>query len=273
MECFEAEAARRDDPTLRLRWLHTQRLLERRELLDGVPLLCCACREVTRIVPALPTNPIDCREGLLCERCGMSARQRAGIAMLEAIAGQEDRIYVTEQSTRLYAWMQAHYPRVHGSEFEPGEGRRAAMAEYLSSLGGHGEIAYEDVTRLGMADASQDLVLSFDVLEHVPDFKSALREFARVLRAGGSLLATFPFTDGPRTLVRATLQNDGTPLHHMEPEYHGDPIGEPVLCFYHFGWDLLDEVREAGFARADMVMPWAPEQGMLYGHWTLVARK
>lgn len=92
-----------------------------------------------------------------------------------------------------------------------------------------------------------------------------------MLRPGGHLIATFPFTDAAETLLRASLSQDGSIVHHMEPEYHGDPIGGPVLCFQHFGWDVLDLVRDAGFSRVRMVMPWAPEHGILCGNWTLVA--
>jgi SAM-dependent methyltransferase len=42
-------------------------------------------------------------------------------------------------------------------------------------------------------DGSFDVVLSTQVLEHVPDPLAALGEFRRVLRSGGSLIATVPF--------------------------------------------------------------------------------
>lgn len=139
--------------------------------------------------------------------------------------------------------------------------------------GGSGEVDFEDVTRLSFADASLDAVVSFDVLEHVPDYERALSEFARVLRPGGTLIATFPFTDTAETVVRAGIDDDGNVFHLLEPEYHGDPISGGVLCFHHFGWDILEVARRAGFAQARMMMPWAPEQGLLYGLWMLVATR
>jgi SAM-dependent methyltransferase len=45
---------------------------------------------------------------------------------------------------------------------------------------------------LPLEDASLDLVTALDVLEHIEDDRAALREIARVLRPGGSLLATVP---------------------------------------------------------------------------------
>ena len=268
---FHSHANRTSSEHLKACWLFTQRVIGHRELLEEAPIFCCICSEVTNLAASDASLQLDMREGMTCARCGSSARQRVAVAMLAAVAGADDRIYVTEQSTPLYAVLQSRYPKICGSEFEPGEERRREMASYLASLGGTGEINFEDVTRLGMADASQDVVLSFDVLEHVPDYRAALREFARVLRPGGVLQATFPFTDRTETIMRASLREDGSIEHHLEPEYHGDPIGGPVLCFYHFGWDILQTAREAGFASARMTMAWAPEEGVLYGHWVLVA--
>lgn len=268
---FASEDERRNHPGLFARWRYTQCLLERPQQLHEAPIVCRLCGDVTRLSPVDPSAPIDVREGLACAGCGMSARSRAALAMLSAVARPSDRIYITEQSTPMFAALQARFPQVRGSEFEADEDKRRAMATYLASLGGSGDVNFEDVTRLGMDDASLDVVLSFDVLEHVPDYRAALREFARVLRPGGVLQATFPFTDCGPTVVRASLQADGGVQHHLEPEYHGDPIGGPVLCFYHFGWDVLGEARSAGFARAEMVAPWSPEQGIYYGHWVLQA--
>lgn len=193
--------------------------------------------------------------------------------MLGTLAGTSDPVYITEQATPAFAWLQARYPLIRGSEFEAAPERRAAMADYLEGLGGHGPIEFEDVTRLSMAEDSLHAIACFDVLEHVPDYRAALHEFARVLRPGGHLLATFPFTDAADTVVRASLSPQGEVTHHLEPEYHGDPVGGAVLCFQHFGWDVLEVAREAGLAHAEMVMPWAPEHGVFYGNWMLLARK
>lgn len=270
---FESEVPRNADRGLFGQWLFTERILQHRELLQEMPIQCANCVDTTQVLATDAATPIDMREGMVCARCGMSARLRVAVAMLSSVAHASARIYVTEQSTPLYAALQSRYSNLRGSEFEPDEEKRAAMAAYLAHLGGSGEVNFEDVTRLTMADGSQDVVLSFDVLEHVPDYRAAIREFARVLRPGGVLQATYPFTDARDTLVRARLLEDGGIEHLMEPEFHGDPIGGPVLCFYHFGWDVLDEARAAGFSDARMVAPWAPEQGIYYGNWVLQATR
>jgi hypothetical protein len=43
--------------------------------------------------------------------------------------------------------------------------------------------------------------------------------------------------------LRARIGADGA-IEHLEPaEYHGDLVSGGVLCFHHFGWDLLEQAR------------------------------
>ena len=49
-----------------------------------------------------------------------------------------------------------------------------------------------DALALPLADASVDRVIAAEVLEHIPDDGSAIRELVRVLRPGGRLAATVP---------------------------------------------------------------------------------
>jgi SAM-dependent methyltransferase len=49
-----------------------------------------------------------------------------------------------------------------------------------------------DGRRLPLADSSVDLVVAFDVLEHIDDDRAALAEMLRVLRPGGHLLLAVP---------------------------------------------------------------------------------
>ncbi len=49
-----------------------------------------------------------------------------------------------------------------------------------------------DGAHLPLAEASMDLVLSFEVLEHVPDEAVALQEIHRVLKPGGEIIFSVP---------------------------------------------------------------------------------
>jgi SAM-dependent methyltransferase len=54
------------------------------------------------------------------------------------------------------------------------------------------EVVLAEVTALPFADASFDLVCAFDIIEHVDDDERALRELARVAKAGAALLISTP---------------------------------------------------------------------------------
>ena len=49
-----------------------------------------------------------------------------------------------------------------------------------------------DIQATGLQDESNDVIICNHVLEHVDDFKLALREMYRILRSGGSLICSFP---------------------------------------------------------------------------------
>lgn len=80
-----------------------------------------------------------------------------------------------------------------------------AGMNYLGADFGPGsEIAIDATGGLGAPDASADLVLSFQVLEHVRDLDHYFSEVRRVLRPGGWML----------------LSTHGTWLYHPHPEDH-----------------------------------------------------
>src|SRR5262249_23668182 len=61
----------------------------------------------------------------------------------------------------------------------------------------------EDLTRLTYEDASFDLLLTSETLEHVPDLGAALGEIRRVLVPGGVHIFTIPLLPGvARTFAR-----------------------------------------------------------------------
>jgi len=79
-------------------------------------------------------------------------------------------------------------------------GEVAATRATFAAMADAGEIAVErfvgglqgDATRLPFADASFDRVITSEVLEHIPADMSAIAEFTRVLKPGGTFAATVP---------------------------------------------------------------------------------
>jgi len=110
-------------------------------------------------------------------------------------------------------------------------GRADRAASTLGCANAAG-IRHEDLTALTFPDGSFDFLLSLEVLEHTPDYKTALRKCARVLRPGGSVLLTAPFHGTERNLVRARDRPTRPSRASRDPEYHHDPLSSGgCLCF------------------------------------------
>lgn len=234
----------------------------------GRCILCGGERRFT-VVPAADGS---LRESLHCSGCGCMARQRAAATLLLDGMGPDARVYLTEQASTLYLALRRRLPRLQGSEWTPSPWRRLRLSTWLWRHGVAGWIRREDVTALRFPDAGLDAVASLDVLEHVPDYAAALREFARVLRPGGRLVLCvpwFPAQEGIETL--ATVDAAGNVTHLQPPEYHGDPLGGGVLCFHHFGSGLPDAICAAGFESVEPVAVQDPAAGLPQPVWIIRA--
>ena len=189
---------------------------------------------------------VNWRERLVCPVTGLNNRMRACIHLFDMEMGvyADSRIYLTEQVTPTYKVFQRRYEGVVGSEYLGESLQRGTVRA--------DGIRNEDLCALSFADASFDAIVSLDVLEHIPDYRRALRECRRCLRPGGRLMWSVPFLPHAQASVpRATVDASGAVTHHLPPEYHGDPLGgSAVLCYTHFGWDMLDQAKAAGFQDA-----------------------
>jgi len=200
------------------------------------------------------------RERMVCPSCGLNNRQRMMAYIARQVVGSyRDRrpeVYLMEQVTSIYHWMTTSVPQASytGSEY---------LGEDVPSGKVIKDIRHEDVECLSFTDNSFDLIISNDVLEHVVNPYKSLEEACRVLRPGGQLLMTVPFhMDKESSERRAEIVNGR--LEHLLPEvYHGNPVSDDgSLVFTDFGWDFLQEIRDAGFVKAEMCFYWSE----VYGH-------
>ncbi|MEB0110450.1 class I SAM-dependent methyltransferase [Variovorax sp. RTB1] len=148
-----------------------------------------------------------------------------------------------------------------GDEFLPGQ-----------DVGGR---RHEDLRALSFPSDSIDLVMSSDVMEHMPDPYAAHREILRVLKPGGTHIFTVPFVATMATdQIRAKLV-DGEIQYLEEKAFHGDPVrpDEGVLVWTIFGLEMFARLEALGFETAARNL-FFPDEGIV-GAWSLIfeARK
>lgn len=98
-----------------------------------------------------------------------------------------------------------------------------------------------ETTKLPFADASFDVVVSFDVFEHIPDTKGHIAEVKRVLAPGGKYLVCTPnqWTNIPFEIIKEKSLT-------KYKEYH---------CALHNYWAIQKRFAEAGFTTDFIEVP------------------
>jgi SAM-dependent methyltransferase len=196
----------------------------------------------------LSHEPIDfpCkRNSFTCQICGSLARNRHVAhtilmefrhlsrcsSLSEFAASFDGNIWigcVKEAISRSLGF----YPNVIRSEFIDGMDSGQARED---------GVMCQDIQATSFPDNYFDLIISEEVLEHVPYPGLAFQEIRRILKPGGKHIFTIPIDwSAPKSYARASLV-DGQLVHHHPPEIHGDPFRtDGVLAFYTFGHDVID---------------------------------
>lgn len=208
------------------------RVLPNLRYLPGSRLRVCHCC----LRPTVYVSFSEGEEFKVCLRCRANHRYEMLSEHLRAACPDLERLVVVELDPRSplrpVLRRAGTYVRTYYSATDPPGTLRPDGARC------------EDVTRMTFGDASVDVLISSDVLEHVPDVRAAFSETARVLRPGGFHLFTVP----PRAATRRRAEvRDGHVVHLLEPEYHSDPLDPPgILAYWDFGLDAVDLFQVPG---------------------------
>jgi|GEM_PF-4587649 len=170
------------------------------------------------------------------------------------------KIYSPEFITEFASFMRKHFPFYVGSELNP-------------SIP---EIPHQDLENLTFSDSSFDVVIYNDIFEHLWNIERAMMEIYRVLKAGGILIATFPFASfSEKTRIKARKLPNGQIEYLEPPEYHGDPLNpsEGSLVVSIPGWDIIDLAKSVGFSDAYICFYSSVRYGILPYNYVFVGRK
>lgn len=201
------------------------------------------CSLCGRPGPFAPLYPGASLRETRCPGCRSSRRTRDLVrVLLEAFLGAPDDVLERRlhhlRSLNVYE-LQARGPLHERLAALPGY----CCSEYYPSLPSGAVhpsgVMCQDASRLSFPDASFDLVISQDVLEHMADPFVGAAEICRVLRPRGRHLFTVPVHEGRRTRQRARAAPDGTVEHMLQPVHHRDPLNSAgALVYWDFGDDL-----------------------------------
>jgi len=176
----------------------------------------------------------DCslRENWTCPNCRSYNRQRQIALIAEHRISSDTRVYNTEASRSLHEWLKGITKNYTCSEyFGP---------EYKSGDLVNGVLC-QDLTNLSFPDNSFDVVISSDVLEHIPDWHLSCREIHRVLVTGCAHIFPVPFHT-----TRDKNDNYGIDTIKKPIIYHKDPIRGGIPVFTIFSIEMLVELEEIG---------------------------
>ena len=181
------------------------------------------------------------RERMTCPLCGLNNLQRYIVHAVLADYVPGRKIYMYEQITAVYQAVKQRVgtENIVGSEY---------VADNLVSGTVVRDILHENAECLSFDDDSFDIVVSCDVFEHVNDYKKCFLEASRILKKNGKLYLSVPFhTNRKENHRRAGIQESGL-VYFDKPHYHGNPMSdEGSLVFWDYGWDMLDDLKRAGF--------------------------
>jgi SAM-dependent methyltransferase len=171
---------------------------------------------------------IDRQQGLHCTSCRCSLRS---MALAAAIMASYGFVGLFEEFVHSDTGKQLQVLEINEA---------GGLTPFLERMPARVLASYPavDMTALPYEDASFDLVIHSDTLEHVPHPVRGLSECRRVLKPGGFCAFTIPII-----VDRLTASREGMP-----PSYHGSPdCPSDCLVQTEYGADAWKHAALAGF--------------------------
>lgn len=177
------------------------------------------------------------RDSYRCVKCLSIPRQRALVSALERFMPNWKQLTLHESSPSGAAstMLEARCYNYSYSQYFP----EIQLGDYKDG------IRCENLESLSFSNATFDIFITQDVMEHVFEPAKAFQEIARVLKPGGVHIFTTPVRfENVKSEQRARLVN-GKLIYVHPAEYHKNPVDENgSLVTYDFGRDfpfLVDE--------------------------------
>ena len=152
------------------------------------------------------------------------------------------------------------------SQFVPGRANGATLPD--------GSVVV-DLERIPFPEASFDVVMTSDVMEHVGDDQAAHREIFRCLAPNGAYLFTIPYDPcalGNRALTVRTGQPGAASHLYLDRHVHGDPHSDGGIVAHRiYGQQLLGDLAAIGYSPAFHTID-QPRHG-IFGGDLFIARK
>jgi SAM-dependent methyltransferase len=176
------------------------------------------------------------RDAYLCVRCQTVPRQRALVAVLDMLRPRWPKLVLHESSPTLI-YFGDRCRRYSYSQYLPG----VEPGTYSNG------VRCEDVHHLSFPDATFDLFITQDVLEHVFHPDRALAEIMRCVKPGGLHVFTTPKHKSLLRSERRAELRGGEIVHLRDPVYHGNPVGDGrTLVTWDYGADFEDLAQRWG---------------------------
>ena len=182
------------------------------------------------------------RDFLFCPNCGSIPRERALMQVLKRYCPDYRKRHIHESSPLdrgVSQRLRMKCRQYSASQYFPDQPLGSFSEQYNARN--------ETLEAMTLADASVDLVITQDVMEHVLEPAAAFREIARILKPGGAHIFTVPLVrKSEPSRPRATRNPDGSVNYLLDPQYHGNPVdSKGALVTMDWGYDIVRAIHEA----------------------------